>query len=96
MTLTPETADQDLVVFLNKVQATIIGDKSCDLLAVLDQLHTNALSMDGKGGLSTDQLVSISVMTCPKKSLYLIAELGCLASTPTFSSTIPCTEEIRV
>ena len=58
VTLTSETADQHLIVLLDKVQATVIGDEGGDLLAVLDQLHTNALPDSGVGllGLNADLL----------------------------------------
>ena len=50
VTLTTETSDEDFVVFFDKVETTVIGHEGCDLLAVLDQLNTNALA-DGRVGL---------------------------------------------
>lgn len=47
MTLTTETGHQNFVVLLNVVQTTVSGDECGDLLAVLNQLNTNALS-DGR------------------------------------------------
>ena len=47
MTLTTESGDKDFVVFLDEVEATVVGDEGRDLLTVLDQLNTNALS-DGR------------------------------------------------
>ena len=55
MTLTSKSADQDLVVLLDEVQATVIGDKSGDLLAVLDQLDTNALPTNMLGELVSEK-----------------------------------------
>jgi len=47
VTLTTETGDQDLIVLLNVVQATVTGYEGGDLLSVLDQLHPHALA-DGR------------------------------------------------
>merc|ERR1712211_51157 len=47
VTLTTKTSNQDFVIFFNKVQTTILWYESSDLLTVLDQLYTDALS-DGR------------------------------------------------
>lgn len=47
VTLTTETGNQNLVVLLNVVQATVTGYESGNLLAVLDELNPHALA-DGR------------------------------------------------
>ena len=55
MTGTTETGNQHLVVLIHVVQTTIAGHEGSDLLAVLDELHTNALTNSRVGllGLHT-------------------------------------------
>lgn len=45
--LPAEPGYQHLIVLLNEIETSIIGDESCDLLPVLDELHSNALA-DGR------------------------------------------------
>ena len=47
VTLPTESGDENLVILLDKVEAAVLGHECRDLLAVLDQLDTDALS-DGR------------------------------------------------
>ena len=55
VTRTTETSNQHFVVFIHVVQTTITRHEGSDLLAVLDELHTDALTNGGVGllGLHT-------------------------------------------
>ena len=44
MTLTTEASDENFIVFIGKVQATIARDEGGNLLSVLDELNADALT----------------------------------------------------
>ena len=73
MSRTTESSNQHLVVLIHVVQATIARNESGDLLAVLDQLHTHALT-NGRVGLL---------------SLHSSKHYSKPLTTYTFSRTIP-------
>jgi hypothetical protein len=47
VTGTTETSNEHLVIFIDEVQTTIIRHEACDLLTVLDELHTASLTNSG-------------------------------------------------
>ena len=89
VTRTTETGNQHLVVLVHVVQATIARNEGSDLLAVLDQLHTHALTNGGVGllGLHTAIIHEIKgiaytfsrtiplAMVAPPRTLALMEEM---------------------
>ena len=73
VTGTTETSNKDFIVLINVVQATITRDESGDLLTVLDELDTNALTNSRVGLLS----FNTTMYKHTRKTTY------------TFSRTIP-------
>lgn len=62
--LSAETSDQDFVVFLNIIEATIPRNECGNFLAILDQLNTNALSDSRIRLLSFDATAERSQEKC--------------------------------
>ena len=54
---TTETSNEDLVVLIDEVQATIVRNEGSDLLAVLDELNTDTLANGRVGLLSLDTTI---------------------------------------
>lgn len=92
LTLSTETGEQNLVVFINEVQTTIVGDESSDLLTVLNKLDSDTLSNSRVGllGLNTNLFKNNSLSVgstterrglvgCSEKSL-LVSKIGPTAS----------------
>lgn len=82
MTFTTESGNQDFIVFLNESQTTVVRDEGGDLLAVLDELNTDALTNSGV------RLLSFNTPVGTRLNQHSASRHGNLV-TYTFSRTIP-------
>jgi hypothetical protein len=85
LALATESSQEDLVVLVDKVEATIVGN--CDLSVSLFHLRLDA-ERSSLGHIPKAVTFLPFLINCTLTH-FRIAELGCLASTPTFSRTIP-------
>ena len=91
VTRTTETGNQHLVVLVHVVQTTIARNEGSDLLAVLDQLHTHALTNGRVGLLGLHSAMGLKpcqttytfsrtipfAIVAPPRTLALIEEMLC-------------------
>jgi hypothetical protein len=97
LTLTTESSEQDLVVLVYEVETTIVGNYISLAIVLIIPSHPQL----PKFPIHSYNPGEIFVPNSPKavtffpflinctRTHFRIAELGCLASTPTFSRTIP-------
>jgi len=82
VSLSSESGDKNLVVLVDVVQATVMGNEGGDLLSVLDELHSGALTNSGVGllGLDSDLLDddSLTVRASGERLLPLATDVGLL------------------
>lgn len=80
-TPTTETRYEDFVVLINKVQATIVLQKQSASQCIDKQLKNKCTG--------TNAVTFFPFLINCTRTHLRMAELGCLASTPTFSNTMP-------
>ena len=73
MSFPTKASYQHFIVFLNEVQAAVVGDKGSDLLAILDKLDTNTLP-DGRVRLLSLN-TTVSVCVCVRRERDIKASL---------------------
>jgi len=81
---TTETGDENLVVLINEVEATVVRHEGRDLLTVLDELNTHALTHSGVRllGLDTNLLENdpLSVRATGERLGPLLAQVTTLVA----------------
>lgn len=78
---TTETGDEDLVVLIDEVKATIVLSRR--------SIRAPQVKHEAERHTGTKAVTFFPFLISCTRTHLRIAELGCLASTPTFSSTMP-------
>merc|ERR550534_3552869 len=68
VTLSTKTSNQHLIVLLYKVETTVIGDESSDLLSILDKLYSDTLP-DSRVRLLSGSVSEYSLSRMERRSL---------------------------
>ena len=88
---TTETRDEDFVVLIDKVQATIVlCAKNSICVRIFSIAHINRpLGVVSEVHTGTKAVTFFPFLMSCTRTHFRMAELGCLASTPIFSRTMP-------
>ncbi|CAD7669468.1 unnamed protein product [Nyctereutes procyonoides] len=94
MTFATKSSHQNLIIFLNKIQTTIIGYNTqhrynCDLFAILDQLDPDTLP-DGRIWLTSKR---VGVQVCAQMGFLVLLIMPLLV--PLVTAELPGSTEAR-